>query len=215
MILGGHICFSQSCDLILTSSYFTKAEVHNRIANHWLKNELANLYSAPLNLNWSDCIFYSSVLRSEVCSWKRITLTVMQWKPQTTPVHAVLLLFALLLVWHSKLRTVKDNTMIKEGTRSDGSQQFKNTSDESNIPTKICWNFFTIIFCHFSATLTKWYHENILVHYISQPVLKQTKKQTNNWTKEINWPCNADIGLMGGCAREWPVLGLLSDTCWS
>ena len=34
MILGGHICFSQSCDLILTSSYFTKAEVHNRIANH-------------------------------------------------------------------------------------------------------------------------------------------------------------------------------------
>ena len=100
----------------------------------------------------------------------------MQWKPQTTPVHAVLLLFALLLVWHSKLRTVKDNTMIKEGTRIDGSQQFKNTSDESNIPTKICWNFFTIIFCHFSATLTKWYHENILVHYISQPVLKQTKK---------------------------------------
>ena len=119
MILGGHICFSQSCDLILTSSYFTKAEVHNRIANHWLKNELANLDTAPLNLIWSDCIFYSSVLRSEVCSWKRITLTVMQWKPQTTPVHAVLLLFALLLVWHSKLRTVKDNTMIKEGTRSD------------------------------------------------------------------------------------------------
>ena len=153
MIRGGHICFSQSCDLILTSSYFTNAEVHNRIANHWLKNELANLDTAPLNLIWSDCIFYSSVLRSEVCSWKRITLTVMQWKPQTTPVHAVLLLFALLLVWHSKLRTVKDNTMIKEGTRIDGSQQFKNTSDESNIPTKICWNFFTIIFCHFSCPL--------------------------------------------------------------
>ena len=49
----------------------------------------------------------------------------MQWKPQTTPVHAVLLLFVLLLVWHSKLRTVKDNTMIKEGTCIDGSQQFK------------------------------------------------------------------------------------------
>ena len=44
---------------------------------------------------------------------------------------------------------------------------------------------------------------------------QQSKKQTNNWTKEINWPCNADIGLMGGCAREWPVLGLLSDTCRS
>ena len=127
MILGRHICFSQSCDLILTSSYFTNAEVHNRIANHCLKNEQANLDTAPLNLIWSDCIFYSSVLRSEVCLWKRITLTVMQWKPQTTPVHAVLLLFVLPLVWHSKLRTVKDNTMIKEGTRIDGSQQFKNT----------------------------------------------------------------------------------------
>ena len=206
MILGGHICFSQSCDLILTSSYFTKAEVHNRIANHWLKNELANLDTAPLNLIWSDCIFYSSVLRSEVCSWKRITLTVTQWKPQTTPVHAVLLLFALLLVWHSKLWTVKDNTMIKEGTHSDGSQQFKNTSDESNIPTKICWNFFTIIFCHFSATLTKWYHENILVHYVSQPVLKQTKKKQTTEQKKSTDPVMQTL-------VSWGVVHV-NDLCW-
>ena len=53
MILGGHICFSQSCDLILTSSYFSNAEVHNRVANHWLKNELANRDTAPLSLIWS------------------------------------------------------------------------------------------------------------------------------------------------------------------
>ena len=63
---------------------------------------------------------------------KIITLTVIRWKPQATPVHAVLLLFALLLVWHSKLGMVKDNTIIKEGTCNDGSQQFKNTSDESD-----------------------------------------------------------------------------------
>ena len=29
MILEGRICFSQSCDLILTSSFFANAEVHS------------------------------------------------------------------------------------------------------------------------------------------------------------------------------------------
>ena len=59
VILGGHICFSQSCDLILTSSYFTNAEVHARIANHWLKKWTSQPCTAPLSLIWSVTAFFT------------------------------------------------------------------------------------------------------------------------------------------------------------
>ena len=75
-------------------------------------------------------------------------------------------------------------------------------SDESNRPTKICWNFFTIIFCHFSATLSKWYC----------PLRITACPQTNKQTKQTTEQKKSTDPVMQTLV-SWGVVHV-NDLCW-